>query len=227
MTKLLYLFLDLGSCILPLLFSFHPKIKFNQHFKALFLGISISALVYLSWDVLFTHWGIWGFNSEYLSGLFILGLPIEEVLFFGCIPFACLFTMEVLEKHLWTFTFPRNTKVIYYLIIALLLGLGLFNLDKTYTATSFILAAVITFLAVWKLEIAKLGSFALGFLVILLPFFGVNGVLTGSFLEKPVVWYNNAENLGIRIGTVPIDDISYAWGMLLLPFLILQVTRKK
>ncbi|MFT5337832.1 MAG: lycopene cyclase domain-containing protein [Luteibaculaceae bacterium] len=227
MANYLYLLLDLGSCFLPLLFSFHPKIKFHQHFKPLFLGIAVSALVYLSWDVLFTQWGIWGFNAEYLCGIFILGLPLEELLFFVCIPFACLFTMEVLEQHLWKGYFPKRIKSFFYILVVLFLAIGLFNVDKTYTATSFILAAVITLLAIWKLGLNQLGSFLLGFLIILIPFFAVNGILTGSLLEKPVVWYNNAENLGIRIGTVPIDDVSYAWGMLLLPYLILQITRKK
>jgi len=30
------------------------------------------------------------------------------------------------------------------------------------------------------------------------------------------VWYDNAENLGIRLFTIPIDDISYGFFMLLL-----------
>jgi lycopene cyclase domain-containing protein len=48
----------------------------------------------------------------------------------------------------------------------------------------------------------------------LIPFFIVNGILTGSFIEGEVVWYNNNENLGIRILTIPIEDIVYAFNML-------------
>jgi hypothetical protein len=39
----------------------------------------------------------------------------------------------------------------------------------------------------------------------------VNGWLT----HLPVVWYNNAENLGIRIYTVPLEDFIYLMGLLL------------
>jgi lycopene cyclase domain-containing protein len=53
-------------------------------------------------------------------------------------------------------------------------------------------------------------------LIILVPFFIVNGILTGSFIAEPVVWYNNLENLGIRLFTIPIEDIGYAFNMLFL-----------
>ena len=61
----------------------------------------------------------------------------------------------------------------------------------------------------------------------LIPFFVVNGVLTGSLIEDQVVWYNNAENLNIRIGTIPIEDTIYSLGMLLTVFVLLDYFESK
>ena len=49
----------------------------------------------------------------------------------------------------------------------------------------------------------------------MIPFFLVNGILTGSFIQDEIVWYNNTANLGLRIGTIPIEDFFYAMLLLL------------
>ena len=59
-----------------------------------------------------------------------------------------------------------------------------------------------------------MGRFYLAYLVVLIPFFAVNGVLTGSFIEEEVVWYNSSGNLSIRLFTIPIEDAAY--GLLLM-----------
>jgi lycopene cyclase domain-containing protein len=55
----------------------------------------------------------------------------------------------------------------------------------------------------------------------------VNGILTGSFIDEPVVLYNNDENLGIRLGTIPIEDIGYAFTMILMSLVMITKIEKK
>jgi lycopene cyclase domain-containing protein len=57
-----------------------------------------------------------------------------------------------------------------------------------------------------------LGRFYFGYIYSLIPFFIVNGILT----NLPVVTYNNAENLGIRITNIPIEDTIYCLLLLLM-----------
>jgi lycopene cyclase domain-containing protein len=61
-----------------------------------------------------------------------------------------------------------------------------------------------------------MGHFYLAFGVILIPFLLVNSILTGSFIEGEVVWYNDVDTLGIRLGTIPIEDAFYAMLLILM-----------
>ena len=132
----LYLWLNLGSISFPLLRSFESRIFFFRTWKAIFLSISSTACLFIPWDIFFVHHGIWGFNPHYLLGTQILSLPIEEWMFFVCIPYANLFIYACVR-----YFFPRGplfsltgTRCVCWVLIALLLVLGLFYYEKTYTS---------------------------------------------------------------------------------------------
>ena len=61
----------------------------------------------------------------------------------------------------------------------------------------------------------------------LIPFFIVNGILTGSFIEQEVVWYNNDENLNFRLMTIPIEDVLYAFTLILSNLFIMKLLKKR
>lgn len=172
--------------------------------------------VFIPWDVIFTINGVWGFNSDYFLGVEILSLPFEEWLFFICIPFACVFTHYAVLLYFPNLKLKKvTTKAISISLVLILFVLALVNYDKWYTLVNFSLAIPLTWL-VYKYNPQLLQHFLLTFLVMLIPFFIVNGVLTGSWIDNQVVWYNDAENLGIRIGTIPVEDSIYAYSMILM-----------
>lgn len=214
--RYLYITLDLFSVAFPLLASFDKRISFHRKWPGLFLGILFMGIVFLPWDALFTAQGVWGFNDRYLLGPRILGMPIEEWLFFLLIPYACMFLYEVMRYFVKRDILGGVARPFSIALIIVLLALGLMNLDKLYTASTFLGAAAFLSLVVFALDPPWLGRFYIGYAISLIPFLMVNGILTGSLIEEPVVCYNNAENLGIRIGTIPVEDSIYLLLLLLM-----------
>lgn len=151
------------------------------------------------------------FNPAHLSGIYILDLPLEEVLFFFCIPYACVFTFHCLHIFMGELISPKVERAITFILIILLILAAALFYDRIYTATTFLSLAVILALAYWVLDIRWLGEFYVVDAILLLPFFAVNGVLTGTGLEEPVVWYNSEEFMGFRLGTIPIEDVFMVW----------------
>lgn len=164
--------------------------------------------------MIFTYLKIWGFNPDHLNGFSIVNLPVEEILFFIAIPYACMFTYDIIKNE-WFIKINRvYLKFFTLLLAASLIIIAIFNTDKLYTSVTFFLTASFLLLHIYILKSNYLAHFYLSYLIIyLIPFIIVNGILTGSLIGEPIVWYNNTENLAIRIFTIPVEDFFY--GMLL------------
>lgn len=227
--QLLYMMVNLGCLSIPFIFSFHPKLNFYKKWRPFAIGTFSMLVVFVLWDMLFTSMGIWGFNDTYLTGIYIGNLPLEEVLFFVCIPYACVFTYHCIS--IFTVKKPLSNLflVATWIIAIACIIVGIFHFDKWYTATTHFICAAFLLFHLLVLKSKYLKTFMFTFTILLLPFILSNGVLTGiTFWEYPlintnvsqvsdmIVWYNNAENLGIRIFTMPVDDLSYGLTMLFL-----------
>ncbi len=102
---------------------------------------------------------------------------------------------------------PLTVNSITILLILVLLITGIFYYTKIYTSITFISLAIILIYVKLILKPDWLGKFYLVYTVLLIPFLIINGILTGTGLKEPVVWYNPNEILGIRILTIPIEDV--------------------
>jgi lycopene cyclase domain-containing protein len=220
--KYLYLALNIFSFVVPFLFSFYPKANFSKKWKYVLPAILITAIIFIAWDELFTRLGIWGFNFRYTTGIRVFSLPLEEILFFFCIPYACIFTYfaltHLVEKD---YLFPHQELISSVLIFVTLIG-GIFYMDRSYTSVTFFITGLFLAFQMLKLKPRYMGRFYFAFIFILIPFFIVNSILTGSFIEEPVVWYNDKENLGLRIGTIPVEDFFYGMLMILMSITIAE-----
>lgn len=196
----------------PLALSFDKKVAFYKKWKYLFLPVFIPALLYIVWDMYFTSKGVWSFNKEYITGIKLYNLPVEEILFFFVVPYCCIFIYECIRSYFPRLKNKKQVDMILWLLATTLLITGIIFYDKYYTSWTFILTAVfigIIYLFRIFFKAFDAVSFGISFFVILIPFLIVNGFLTSI----PVVLYNDAENLGIRIYTIPFEDVFY--GMLL------------
>ena len=215
MEKFAYILVDLGTILIPFIFSFHPKLKFNRKWRSTFLSISIVAVFFITWDVLYTKMGVWGFNADYLIGINFINLPIEEILFFFCIPYACLYTYHCL-KLFRPINISKITQWITYKLCFSLVVVGLFYIHNLYTSVTFISLSILLFLLQFKYNPKWILRLYSSLVVLIIPFLIVNGILTGTGLENPIVWYNENEIIGLRVFTIPIEDFFYGFLLILI-----------
>lgn len=204
-----------ASILVPLIRSFDRRVAFYKSFGPLFTGIAIVSGLFLIWDIIFTHYGIWGFNERYLTGISLFGLPLGEYLFFIVIPYCCVFIYRVLNYFFPAEPWGRGlTANISNFLIGLCAAFAVLFYDRWYSVLTFSILAILMHLHARVWHSPWLGKFYRAYLVILVPFFIVNGILTGTGIEEEIVWYNNAETSGKRILTVPFEDAFY--GMILI-----------
>jgi len=196
----------------PLALSFDKKVAFYKNWKYVFPAMVIPALLYIVWDIYFTEKGVWSFNEAYITGIKLYNLPLEEVLFFFIVPYCCVFIYACIRSYFPTLVNKGNADLFLKGLAVLLLIIGIIYYNRYYTGWTFIFTGVFI-LILYLLHNFFKGFDAISFLVsytiCLIPFLIVNGFLTAI----PVVIYNDAENLGIRIYTIPFEDAFY--GMLL------------
>ncbi|MBE4948227.1 lycopene cyclase domain-containing protein [Chryseobacterium culicis] len=211
-----YILINFFTVIICFLASFDRRIQFSRFFGKFLLSSTIVAIPFIIWDIWFTSKEVWWFDLKYTLGFKIAGLPVEEWLFFYCIPFSCVFTYYCLEKY-FTLDWMRAFNNLIVFTALIILGVaGLLYYERIYT----LLTVLVTIITLCYLHfIAQkewLGKASFVYTVLTPGFFAVNGILTGSIIPSPVVNYNPDDFLGIRMGTIPLEDAVYGYSQFLL-----------
>ena len=208
--KWVYLLINCVIIAGPLYLTRAPDVRFHRHFGALARSIALVSSVYIVWDVIVTAWGEWSFNPVYITGVKVINLPFEEILFFITVPYACLFIWEVVLNSSGPGTLPLPVTLQWIAIALLAIGSVFFS-HQGYTAKA--LASCALFLVVArKIDSALLISrqYWLWLAICLVPFFIINSALTAV----PVVLYNGTAIWGVRIVTIPAEDFFYNFSLL-------------
>jgi lycopene cyclase domain-containing protein len=208
----------IGTLLGPFALSFDKKVHFYTHWRSLFLATILISFVYIAWDEVYTQWGVWGFNPEHLQGVYVGHLPIEEICFFLFVPYACIFVYACLKAY-----FPKVNLQIISKFFAIVFGsvsllLAIVYYDNQYTGVAALLAFLLTVYFYFLKKVEWYADFVFTFLIVQIPFFFVNGALTGMFTREPIVWYNEEEIIGLRWVSIPFEDTFYNYGFLILIF---------
>lgn len=214
----------LGTIAVPLAFSFENQVRYYSKLKFLFPSIFISGIIFLLWDIRFEELGIWQFNPDYITGIYILNLPLEEWLFFLAIPYSCVFIYEVLNVKLAHFEKPNLFVAVSLALLVVFAVVTYMARQHLYTFFTFFLLTIYFGYTIFRNQFKPhYTKFYLTWLISLIPFLIVNGLLTGL----PVVEYNDIHTLGIRIITIPLEDFFYFFLLLLMNLTIYEYLKKQ
>lgn len=218
-----YLLINIAIIFFPLILSFDKNLKFYKKVPYVLQSVAFISTAYIVWDVIATKRGDWAFNPEHLIGINILGLPIEEILFFITVPYSCIFIYETVSFYIKEKKLNFNGKL--FLIPAILIIiLGIIFYDQNYTFTVLIFVGAF-FIGAILFNESLLGSrnFWITMLISFLPFLIVNYFLTSI----PVVTYNDTAFSGKRFITIPYEDFLYSFSMISLWILFYGLAKEK
>lgn len=216
----LYLWINIAVVAVPLILSFERELKFYKNFPAFITSFLTAGIAYIWWDYVATARGDWSFNEIYITGIKILNLPLEEVLFFITVPFACIFIYETMSFYLPDKKIRAN-KILFNTIVVIFLLLAFYFREQDYTFTVLLFSALFLFISVnFFPRLLQSRNYYLFMIAVIIPFFVVNYILT----SMPVVIYNQQAITGIRITTIPLEDFFYLFSMLSYYLLVYKLT---
>ncbi len=186
-------------------------------------AVVVGAAPFIAWDVAVVgrHW--W-FEPTRVLGVAPLGLPLEEWLFFLVVPLACLFTWEVLVAGARARLRPLGPAGRIALGVLALASALAWALGREYTALA--LAAFVVALVIDD----ALGTGLAGSRrahVHALVVVALTGIFNGWLTARPVVHYDESFTLGVRIGTIPVEDFAYGLALVVITTALYQRARDR
>ena len=176
------------------------------------LGVSLPWIVL---DALSHARGWWAYAPEHVWAARLLGLPVEEVLFFVTVPFACLFLLTSLQRVMLTRQIDRRISDGLRYGAIILAGIVAWLLPYERSIADSLLLIVVVSASLWLWRRWTRTDVVWWCLVIAL-FFICNTVLTAL----PIVTYDHAYGSMVRLGTIPLEDLLYNLSLLGCAYLV-------
>ncbi len=208
-----YLIFNLLIIIGPVLVIIFSKTAVKPLLLPSFFSIGLTALLFLIWDHFATGL-FWDFNEKYITGIKITNLPVEEILFFLTVPFACLLLHVNLMKRRKPVPYNATTIYITFITASLLLALYCLSLNLLYSGSVLLALCVILFTDGYILKTRLL--FIKQYYIFLMMLFALTFIFNYYLTARPVLIYNPEFNTGMRVLTIPVEDFIYSFILLLM-----------
>jgi lycopene cyclase domain-containing protein len=208
--SLTYFWINVAIIFGPLCLTPFHRLRYYRNFRALAAATILVGGLYIAWDIMATDWGEWSFNPRYVSGIKVVNLPLEEILFFITVPYSCLFIYEAILATSKEISFSMPAGAVVAAIVILAAG-SMFYFNQGYTAKALASCALFLLVALRAdRPLLESKQYWIWIGICLIPFLIVNTILTAL----PVVQYNPAAIWGPRFGTIPLEDFFYNYSLL-------------
>lgn len=209
----IFLALILASVALPLVKSFDKSIQWGKKLKYLLPAIVVTSAFFILWDINFTEARIWTFNPSFTLGKEIKGIPVEEWLFFPVILYSILWVYEWVKVKINRYDYTNPLLAGSLLLIVAFALISYFYRQQIYTFIAFLFSGVfLAYVVFRKLLKPNITSFYISYIILLIPFLILYGVLT----SLPLIEYHPAHILNLRVLTIPVEDFTFFFLMLLM-----------
>lgn len=216
-----YLIFNIVVIACPLVVTRFVKQAWLPFFKPFVISFMLVSTPFLIWDHAVTD-VFWSFNPLYTTGWKVGNLPIEEVLFFLTVPYACIFVWDILSQKV------KDTYVSIFYPIALLSltfwGVYMGIQGLWYTASVYLLLPVSVLLdMILQTQLFRNKTFYLFLLIVV----GLTLVFNGYLTARPVVTYNTDLKTNMNIFSIPIEDIIYGICLIGLHAMVYERVKKE
>ncbi len=219
-----YLFLLMVYLIIPVVMSWQKKVRFVFQLRYLLPAILFSGAIFGIWNMRFTELGIWSFNPDYLTGLEVMKVPIEEWLSFLIIPLSSVYVYEWLKIRLEKFEHANAFLLVSLVLFTLSAVLAYYYRQSMFTFFTFFLTAIYLGYTVFRNRFKKhYTKFYLAFGITLIPYLFVSAILN----TMPAVVYNTSHIIGAGIVGVPVEKLAYLFLMLLMNITIYEYLNER
>lgn len=208
----------------PLIFSFEKQVRYYYKLKYLFPAMLFTGAIFIIWDLRFEERAIWRFNSDFVTSINILNLPIEEWLYFLAVPYLGVFIFEFIKHRFLKFERPNLFLAISLILLVLFGILAYFTRQKLYPFFTFFLLSIYLAYTIFRNRFKKhYTKFYLAYFVMLVPFILISVVLTAL----PIIEYNPDHILGIRLFSIPVENFASLFLLLLMNITIYEYLKDR